>query len=103
MRKKASIPVTILVLGIFTVCAIALLTFIIAKTHVRDTFIGVSLMEKMNAQIEEHGVNGNINLVDTRINDKGERVFYQEKTKSSGFLWWKKERVIFSVEYKAPT
>jgi hypothetical protein len=103
MRKKANVPITILVLGIFAVCAIALLSFVIAKISVRESFVGVNLIEKMSSQVEDYSVHGDINRVDTRMNDRGERVFYQEHKKSSGFLWWKKERVVFSVEYKVPT
>ncbi len=102
MAKRANIPVTILVIGIFAVCTLALLSFIISKVNFREHFVGVGLMEKMNSQIEDYSVHKDLGRVDIKINDKGERVFYQEKKKTYGILLWQKERVVFSVEYKIP-
>jgi len=102
MKRKANIPITILVIGIFVVCTLALLSFIIFKISVRESFIGVALIEKVNSQIEDYKVYDDFNRVDTKLNDKGERVFYQEVKKSSGFLWWKNEKIVFSVETKVP-
>jgi hypothetical protein len=98
MNKKASIPITILVIGIFLICTLALISFILAKSSARDSFSGVALMEKMNSQIEDYSVNQDLGNIDTRVNDLGKRVFYQEKIDYS-ILPWKKDMVIFSLEY----
>jgi hypothetical protein len=102
-HKKANIPITILVIGIFVVCTLALLSFVLFKISVRESFVGVGLMEKINLQIEDYLVHKDFNRVDIKINDKGERVFYQEEKKKFGFLWWGEERVVFSVEAKVPS
>ena len=102
LNNKANIPITILVIGIFIVCTFALLSFFISKVHVRESFAGISLMEKINSQIEDYLVYNDLSRVDTKLNSKGESVFYQEKPKSSGSFWWKKEIIVFSVEYAVP-
>ena len=101
-HKKASIPITILVIGIFVVCTLALLSFVLFKISARESFVGVGLMEKMNLQIEDYLVHNDLSRVDTRLNDKGVRVFYQEEKKKFGFLWWGEEKIVFSVESRAP-
>ena len=102
MTKKANVSVTILVIGILAVCDLALISFIVSKTSVRESFTGVALMEKMNSQIEDYSFYHDFARVDTKINSQEERVFYQEKKKSFGILFWRKDRVVFSVEYKVP-
>lgn len=103
MTKRANIPITILVIGIFLVCALALLSFLVYKASVKASFSGVALIEKMNSQIEDYSVYKDLSRVDTKLSSSGkEIIFYQEKKKTSGVLWWKKEKVAFSAEYKIP-
>jgi hypothetical protein len=101
-NRRADITVTILVIGIFAICTLATISFLISKIHVRSSFTGVDLMEKMNSQIESYSISHDLSKVDTKVNDQGVRVFYQDQKDSSGYLWWKSEKVIFSVEYKVP-
>ena len=96
---KANITITVLVISVLLICSIALITFIMAKTRIVNIFTGVYLMEELNSQIEHYSVNTDLNMVDTRVNSLGKRVFYQEKIDSSGFWLWKKDKVSFSVEY----
>lgn len=99
MGKKASIPITILVVGVFVVCTLAVISFILTKVHTKEDFAGVKMVEKINLQIEDFEVHKDLFRVDSKKLDSGERVLYLEKKKTSGFLWWKKEWVTFSVEY----
>ncbi len=60
-NRKADIPVTILVIGVFSVCCLALLSFFISAINTRESFMGIDLMEKINSQIEEnffYGITG---------------------------------------------
>jgi len=57
-NRKADIPVTILVIGVFAVCSLALLTFFISAIKTRESFVGIDLMEKINSQIEENSFYG---------------------------------------------
>lgn len=97
--KRANITITVLVISVLLLCSIALITFIMAKTRIVNIFTGVYLMEEMNSQIEDYSINSNLNMVDTRVNSLGKKVFYQKKTDSTGFWLWKKDKVSFSVEY----
>ena len=100
--RRANITITVLVISVLLLCSIALITFIMAKTRVVNVFTGVYLMEELNSQIEDYSVNADTNMVDSRINNAGKRVFYQEKIDTSGFWVWKEDKVSFSVEYLLP-
>ncbi|OGJ13001.1 hypothetical protein A3K82_01125 [Candidatus Pacearchaeota archaeon RBG_19FT_COMBO_34_9] len=52
MDKKADIPITILVIGVVLICSIAIVSFFMSTIKARNSFVGVNLMEQMNAQIE---------------------------------------------------
>ncbi len=100
--KIGNITITVLVISVLLLCSIALVTFTLAKTKIINVFTGVFLVEDMNSQIEDFSTNKDLNRVDTKINDKGVRVFYKERIESSGFWIWSKEKVSFSVEYPVP-
>ncbi|MBU4069718.1 MAG: hypothetical protein KJ646_01940 [Nanoarchaeota archaeon] len=88
-NKRADIPVIIFVIGVFTVCSIALLSFYSSSISIKQySLIGTGLIEKMNSQIETNSLTS--------------RYSEQEKTSFSFGLnplkWWEK-RVLFSVEF----
>lgn len=94
-NRKANIPVTILVIGVFAVCGLALLSFFNSAIETRESFIGIDLMEKINSQIEEY--NFDIGTEDSK------EFFYQEKNETYlapewGFNWLK-QKTLFSVKY----
>jgi hypothetical protein len=87
MNKRGDLPVTILVIGVFGVCTLAILSFVYSSFLLHKSLVGVEIMEKANVQIESRNLNH----------------FYLDKkvTKLSpewGFDWLK-EKIIFSVEY----
>jgi len=100
MKKKANIPVTILVIGVFVVCTLAIISFILSSINSRDSFLGVGLMEKINLQIEDYLVHQDIDAAKTTL-ENGKLFFYQEEEKASGYLFWKEKRIVFSVKYPA--
>lgn len=92
INKKGDIPVTILVIGVFVICSLALLSFFNSAIKARDFFIGIDLMEKMNSQIEE-----------AKFNSSDTNNFYLERnetyyTPEFGFNW-AHQRTLFSVKY----
>jgi len=87
--KRGDIPITILVIGIILVCAIAIFSFFSSTIKARNSFVGIGFVEKLNSQIEEKSFAGQ--------NPAG---LYLEDKVNQGFLFWKKEVVLFSVEYK---
>lgn len=50
--KKGDIPVMILVLGVFAICAMAILTFYFNVFKFTNSFYGYELVEKVNSDID---------------------------------------------------
>lgn len=103
-NKKGDIPVTILVIGVFAICSLALLTFFISDFKISNSFVGLDVMEKMNAQIDEYnyyqmrGVsNEKIQTYYRLIEEDGKKYLYLEKY-SSG-IFGKEKTLLFSVRY----
>lgn len=88
-NRKGDIPITILVIGVMLICAIAIVSFFSSTVKERNSFVGIDLVEKMNLQIEEKVFNNE--------NPAGLSV---KKNTTEGFLFWKKEVLLFSAEYK---
>ena len=55
MNKKGDIPVTILVIGVFVICALALLSFVKFNLDSDKDFVGIGLIETVLAVEEEVG------------------------------------------------
>lgn len=88
-NRRGDIPVTILVLLVIAICGLALYTFVTSTSHVRNYFVGIGFLEKLNSQIEQ------------RIsNNQAVSGLYVEDKESQGFLFWKKDVILFSAEYK---
>jgi hypothetical protein len=96
--KKGDITITILVIGVFVVCTLALISFISSTIKEKNSFVGVNLMQKINSQIENYKLHHDLSAIDVRTNVQGQKIFYQEEKKNEGILWWEKQVVLFSVE-----
>lgn len=86
-NKKADIPVTILVLGVFAVCTLALLVFINSDKNLEKSFMGVEIIEKVNLDVER-------GKLDHHYIEETERKIVPKLRGK-----WIEERIIFSVEY----
>ncbi len=53
-NRKGNIPITILTIGVVLVCTFALYTFLSSRNHVRNSFVGIGVIEDMNSQIEQN-------------------------------------------------
>ena len=53
LNRLGNVPITILVMGIFAVCTLANSSFVISNISVRNDFIGVSMIGKLNYFEEE--------------------------------------------------
>jgi hypothetical protein len=87
MNRRGDLPVTILVIGVFAVCTLALLSFFYSSYLLHKSFVGIEMIEDANMQIESSNL--------------GHFYVYKLVTKLSpewGFDWFK-ERIVFSVEY----
>ncbi len=111
-NRKGDIGITILVIGVFAVCSLALLTFYISDYKISNSFVGLDVMHKLNADVDlykfyksegisEDKLNSYFNLT-TKGNDK---YFYREITGNKfSLLNLKSEKILlFSVEYKIPS
>jgi hypothetical protein len=90
MNKKGDIPVTILVILVIAICGFALYSFISSTNHIRNSFVGIGLTEKLNSQVEQ-----NI------FNNQNPAGLYLEEKQNHGILFWQKAVVLFSVEYQS--
>jgi hypothetical protein len=87
MNRRGDLPVTVLVIGVFGVCTLALLSFFYSSFQVQKALVGIDILERSNIQIE--------------ANNLGHLYLYKKVTVFSpewGFDWFK-EKIIFSVEY----
>jgi hypothetical protein len=64
-NRRGDIPITILVVGVVLVCAIALISFLSSSIKVRNSFVGIGLVEQLDAQIEENSFYGNVSSGET--------------------------------------
>jgi hypothetical protein len=53
-NRRGDIPITILVIGVLMVCSLALFSFFSSTVKIRNSFVGIGLIEAMNSQIEEN-------------------------------------------------
>jgi hypothetical protein len=51
-RGDDSIPITILTIGVVAVCMIAYMNFLSLEKNVRNSFVGLGIVEELNSQIE---------------------------------------------------
>jgi len=86
-NKRGDVPVTILVLGVFAVCALALVSFISSDRNVEKSFTGIELVEDANLKVEKYFLDH----------------YYKEeigqKIAPKFGRGWIEERIVFSVEY----
>ena len=111
-NRKADLPVTILVIGVFAVCSLALFSFLMSSLEAGNSFIGVGLMENLNSQINsyyfykskgisEDILNSKFNIQENKLIVKktDERFSLTEGFDSGN---WRKKILLFSVEYNLP-
>jgi hypothetical protein len=93
-NKRGDIPITILVIGVFAVCTLAILSFIASTISLRNSFVGIDLTEKINKQIETKEFGGQNNFL-----------LHEETNKTRGLdymLRGFKDEILVSVEYNRP-
>jgi hypothetical protein len=88
-NKRADISITILVIGVLLVCGIAMFSFFNSMIQTRNSFVGVGIVGSMNMQVEEKIFNG-----------ESPNGLHIEKNMTEGILWWSKQSLLFSVDYK---
>jgi hypothetical protein len=87
MNKRGDLPVTLLIIGVFVVCTLALLSFVYSSFRIQKSFVGVEIIEKANIQIESQNL---------------DHIYLYKEVKKISPEWgfdWLKNKLIFSVEY----
>jgi len=52
-NKRGDIPITILVIGVFAICVLAILSFNFANSKIVERFVGIGLIETINSVAKE--------------------------------------------------
>jgi len=86
-NKRGDVPVTILVLGVFAVCTLAMISFVNSDRNIEKSFIGLEMVEEANIKIEQNNLNHYYE------EEKERRIVPKLKGK------WVEYRIVFSVEY----
>lgn len=105
--KKGNIPITILVIGIFAICSLALFTFFISDFEISNSFVGVDIMHKVNSMRDEYqfyknsGVSEEVLIGMFQLKDVGGQKYFYEEEKFSSFFGGD-ETLSFSVRAPIP-
>ena len=95
MNKKADITITLLVIGVFVVCALAMITFFLVSLSVTSNFADVGLIEKINLRMEKGDVsNGVENFPDGTSSE-----YLKENRSVKEYVYWGKDIEVFYVKY----
>jgi len=121
-NKHGDIPITILVIGVFLVCSLALLSFYLSGINEKKTAVKLEIMREVNSLTDEikfyknpdinknpellidafSNKNSNDNPSYSIINDGGNykinAAYFENKYQAFGFGFGGK-KIIFSVEY----
>ena len=103
-NKRGDLPVTILVIGVILVSALALFSFLTSSFSSGQSFKGISLMEELNAKIDAYYFYRNSGVSEDRINEilgiKDGKIFLEAEPYTNPFGG--KQKFSFSIEYRFP-
>ncbi|MCW8965128.1 MAG: hypothetical protein OQK82_00365 [Candidatus Pacearchaeota archaeon] len=89
-NRRGDIPITILVIGIFGVCVLAVISFIYSNIALRNDLVGIDVIENLNNQIEY-------------LEFQKESVALPvQKVNKRKYLPFTKDELLFSVRYESP-
>jgi hypothetical protein len=92
MNKKGDITVTILVIGVFVVCTLAMAIFFLSSLQRADGFVDVGLIEKVSQRME----NGDKFISDE---DTGKLCLIESKKVRESWYSLRKTKEVFYVKY----
>lgn len=120
-NKRGDVPIAILVLGTFALCALALISFYASEIFIENVFFGPNLVEQMNSNINEYNFYKSENLNAQEIQEilLLEEDFYISENPESGKYFeinktetdfkfgglsfnkedWSEEKLLISVKY----
>jgi len=110
-NRKADIPVTILVIGVFVICTFALLSFYSSKFIFEESLVGINSMENIASKINEYSFYKNLEIngeeikqiIDIKEDRQGKYIEIEEKNEGKDFIIFKTpEKLLFSARYNFP-
>ena len=112
IHKKGDLPITLLVIGVFAICAFALLTFFISDFKISNSFAGPNRMININSYADEYMFYKNAGMSDDKlksifnITTEYERDYFTDKVVDNRGGFWifgGKEVLEFSVKSQVPS
>jgi len=116
INKRGDIPITILVIGVVAVCIFTLYSFIFSINQQSESFIGAGTIETIYSVQEELWLDKSLNLGQYVDNpsyefedgngllvlkiDRGNKIVKGNYTSQAGYWIFKKDKVLFKIEYK---
>lgn len=101
--KRGDVPVTILIIGVVAICALAIFSFISSSFKTAQSFTGVSLMEELNAKIDSYYFYLEKGLsqeeAEQIVGIENRELYLAEDTE---FKLWGDDEFLFSVKYIFP-
>lgn len=110
-NRKADLPITILVIGVFVICIFALLSFYSSKLIFEELFVGINSMENIASKINEYSFYKNLEIngeeikqiIDIKEDRQGKYIEIEEKNEGKDFIIFKTpEKLLFSARYNFP-
>ena len=105
-NKRGDITITLLVIGVLALCALAMLTFFLNDFNVTNSFSSVGVMKNMNSAISEYNFyinqgkpKGTVQAIFVRNIVTVNNVKYLEFSQNSSGLFSSGNSVLFSVRY----
>ena len=116
LNKKGDIPITILVIGVVSVCIFTLYSFIFSINQQSESFIGAGIIETIYSAQEEMWLDKSLNLGQYSDNqlfelrdsygavnlnvDRTNKIINGNYTSQAGKWIFKKDKVLLDIEYK---
>lgn len=105
MKNKGSIPVTILVIGVFALCSLAMFTFFVSDFKITNVFVGLGIMEGVNSQVDSYDFYKKVGvgeedlkfIYDIQEMDSKKYIYEELTYEEFSFFGKNKEVVLFSV------
>lgn len=113
LNKKSNVPIILFVVGVFVVCAFALMTFFISDFAFSNSFVGIEAMKKLSVEYEEY-----VYYLDQEVSEKKAQSYFDVKEDQNGkYIFveinhtkfkpsfttsWNKEELLFFAKYYLP-
>ena len=99
-NNRGDISITVLVIGVFVVCMVAMASFLYANTKFSSGFAGLNIAEQVSSDVEQfytyvnlgYTCSGAANLIDAEYGSNVLTVHYSVK-EQRGF--WSKKEIVF--------